>query len=148
MSGWFKISLLTFKSQSNQMAPLEARAIKRFVVVAAPHANSIAAIIEPDDRYAHNFYVNSSNAASWPNGWFLDAKTILPKRGFTRRIWREHYGLFLPHFGTNDGKVNELVEKLCKFYDRGCVDLFQEGEVYSELFTALKWQVSGEVSCK
>ena len=84
MSGWFKISLLIFKSQSNQMAPLKARAIKRVVVVASPHSNSIAAIIEPDDRYAHNFYVNSSNVASWPNGWFLDAKTILPKRGFTR----------------------------------------------------------------
>jgi len=54
----------------------------------------------------------------------------------------------LPHFGTNDGKINELVEKLCKFYDRGCVDFFQEREVYSERFTALKWQVSGEVSRK
>jgi hypothetical protein len=106
------------------MAPLEARAIKRFVVVAAPHANSIAAIIEPDDWYAHNFYVDSSNVASWPNGWFLDAKTILSKRGFTRRIWREHHGLFLPHFGINDGKVNELVKKLCKFYGWICVDLF------------------------
>ena len=84
MPGWFKFSFLAFKSQSNQMAPLEACAIKRFVVVAAPHTNSIAAIIEPDDRYAHNFYVNSSNAASWPNGWLLDAKTILPKWGFTR----------------------------------------------------------------
>jgi len=83
MPGWFKISLLTFKSQSNQMAPLEARAIKRFVVVAAPHANSIAAIIEPDDWYAHEFYVDSPNVAHWLDGRFPDAKTILPKGGFT-----------------------------------------------------------------
>jgi len=56
--------------------------------------------------------------------------------------------LFLPHFGNNDGNVNELVEALCKFYDRGCVDLFREREIYSELFTAPKWKISGKVSCK
>jgi hypothetical protein len=84
MPGRFKISQLAFKSQSNQFGPLEAATIKRFVVVATPHANSIAAIIESDDRYAHELYVNSSNAIPWRNGRFPDAKTVLSKRGFTR----------------------------------------------------------------
>ena len=147
MPSWFKIGLLSFKSQSDQVTALEALAIKGFVIVAAPHPNSIAAIIEPDDRYAHNFYVNSSNAASWLNDRFLDAKTILPKGGFTRRIWRKHHGFSLTHFCPNDGKVNELVEELCKFYYRGCVDLFRKREIYSKLFTAPKRQVSGEFLC-
>ena len=82
MRGWFKISLLTFKSQANQFALLEASTIKRFVVVATAHANSIAAIIEPDDGYAHEFYVNSPNAVPGLNRRFPDAKTVLSKRGF------------------------------------------------------------------
>ena len=83
MLGWFKIRPLIFKSQSNQFAPLKALSIKCFVVVATPHANSVAAIIEPYDRYAHEIYVNSSNAVPWINGGFSYAKTIFPKRGFT-----------------------------------------------------------------
>ena len=81
MPSGFKISLLTFESQANQFALLEASTIKRFVVVATPHANSIATIIEPDDGYAHEFYVNPPDTVPWLNRRFPDAKSVLSKRG-------------------------------------------------------------------
>ncbi len=79
MYGWFKISSLSFKSQSNQFAGPEALPLKSLVIVAASHTNSVAVIVESDNRYTHKFYVDSANAVPWFNGWLSDAKAVFSK---------------------------------------------------------------------
>ncbi len=83
VTGGFKISQLSFESQPNKFAALEALSSESLVIVATPHAYSITAMVESDDWYAYKLYVGSINAAPWANGRLPDAKMVLAKRGLT-----------------------------------------------------------------